>query len=73
MQEYENLMAEVLEVDSVNQSDVLAEFDCWDSLTVLSIIAMADESFQVSLSSAEVNQCKTIGDLKKCINEKRND
>ena len=72
MQQYENLMAEILEVNSVNESDVLVEFDCWDSLTVLSIIALADDSFKVSLSAAEINASKTIGDLKKLISDKRN-
>jgi acyl carrier protein len=72
MQKYEKLMAEVLEVDSVKESDVLAEFYCWDSLTILSIIAMVDDNFQVSLSATEINQSKTIGDLKKLISEKTN-
>lgn len=72
MQEYENLMAEILEVDSVNESDVLADFDCWDSLTVLSIIALADDNFHVSLSAVEINGSRTIGDLKKLIKDKQN-
>ena len=39
-------LAELLEVDLVKDDDVLDEFECWDSLTVLSIIALASESYR---------------------------
>ena len=41
---YEEL-AELLEVDEVKGNEVLSDFECWDSLTVLSIIAWASENY----------------------------
>ena len=43
MENFLNQMAELLEVDSVNPQDEFISFDAWDSLTSLSIIAMADD------------------------------
>ena len=52
MENFDVEIAEILEVDSVNMNDVLNEFECWDSLTILSIIAFASESYQIILSAS---------------------
>lgn len=39
------------------------ELDEWTSLTALSIIAMVDEEYGVSISSQEFKSAKTIKDL----------
>lgn len=41
MEKMKEQLAELLEVDEVKDSDVLEDFECWDSLTILSIIAWA--------------------------------
>ena len=41
---YEKI-AEILEVDTVNATDVLADFAEWDSLSVLSAIAMVGADY----------------------------
>ena len=64
MKNFDVEIAEILEVDSVNMNDELNEFDCWDSLTVLSIIAFASESYQIVLSATEINAARTVGGLK---------
>ena len=46
---YEEL-AELLEVDEVKDNEILSEFECWDSLTVLSIIESQDLSSAASFS-----------------------
>ena len=46
-------LAQILEVERVNTADVLSEFEYWDSLTVLSILAMLDSAYGVNLTSAE--------------------
>lgn len=56
-------LAELLEVDTVKDSDVLESFECWDSLTILSIIAMASENYGKILLVKDINEAKTIGDL----------
>lgn len=56
-------ITELLEEDSVNPTDELASFDAWDSLTVLSIIAMADEDFSKTVSAKDVQDAGTIQGL----------
>jgi len=64
MENFENEMAELLEVDSVNGSDMLQDFEAWDSLTSLSIIALLDEKYNVTISAKELVDAKTIGGLR---------
>lgn len=56
-------LAELLEVDEVKDSDVLEDFECWDSLTILSIIALASEKYNKTFSANEINEAKTVGKL----------
>lgn len=56
-------LAEIFEVDEVTNNQKLEDFECWDSLTVLSIIAMASEEYNVVLKSEEIRELKTIGNL----------
>lgn len=70
MENFENAIAEILEVDNVEMHQELISFGCWDSLTILSIIAFADETYHTTLSAAEVNDSKTVGGLKELIKNK---
>ena len=70
MDNFDEEIAELLEVDSVNLYDQLTAFDCWDSLTILSIIALASETYHVTISAAEVNAAATVGGLKNLIQSK---
>ena len=56
-------LAEILEEDVVNESDVLADFDAWDSLSILSILSYVSEHYKVQLKNDEVRAQKTVGDL----------
>jgi acyl carrier protein len=56
-------LAEILEADQVNPEDVLNKFDYWDSLTVLSILAMFDANYGVNLTAADVRAMQTAGEL----------
>lgn len=71
MNEFENGLAELLEVDSVQDSDVLEDFESWDSLTSLSIIAFIDENYNVTVSGQELLQAKTIGGLRGLVESKK--
>jgi len=64
-------LAEIMEVEKVAESDKLTEFDCWDSLTALSIIAFADENYKVTLSNKELLEVETIGGLIELIKTKK--
>jgi acyl carrier protein len=56
-------LAQILEVERVTAADVLSEFEYWDSLTVLSVLAMLDSSYGISLRAADIRQMKTAGEL----------
>ncbi|WP_459189872.1 phosphopantetheine-binding protein [Parabacteroides sp. APC149_11_2_Y6] len=64
-------IAELLEEDSVNMTDELKSFESWDSLTILSIIAMADELYGVTINTSEIISAKTVKGLNELIESKR--
>lgn len=70
MENFKNELAELLEVDSVESNEELSAFECWDSLTILSIIALAGENYNVTLSAAEITKSNTVGGLEDLIKSK---
>lgn len=42
----------------------------WDSLNALSVIAMADADFDVTLSGQDIQDCQTIGAVWKIVESK---
>ncbi|MFT4847599.1 MAG: acyl carrier protein [Sediminicola sp.] len=56
-------IAEILEVDDVTINEELNNFDEWDSLTALSIIALVDSDYNKRLSNIQLKGFVTIGDL----------
>lgn len=70
MESFLQELADILEVDQVEPGDVLADFEDWDSLSVLSTIAMIDGKFRVSVSAAEINQTATAQALYDLVQKK---
>ena len=66
---YEGL-AEIFEIDingikpelSLNSLDI-----AWDSLAIISTIALVDDSFNVILNGKSLDSCKTVGDIENLI------
>lgn len=56
-------IAEILEVDQVSLDDQLESFDEWDSLTALSLIALADSDYDKQLTNDKLKEFKSIKDL----------
>ncbi len=56
-------LAEILEVEQVSLNDELDSYDEWDSLTALSIIALADSDYDKKLTNDIIKKFKTINDL----------
>ena len=56
-------LAEILEEDSVQESDVLKDFDAWDSLSILSILSYASEHYHIQLKNEDIRSQNTVGDL----------
>ena len=63
--EIENL----LEVDpgSLSLETQLADTGKWDSLAVVSFLAIADASYGAKVSPADLRGCKTVADLMKLV------
>ena len=64
-------MADILEVDSVADTDKLENFKSWDSLSILSLLAFIDEKYNVQLSNSELKSVKTLADVKKLVESKQ--
>ena len=63
-------LAEILEEDSVAAEDVLEDFDEWDSLSALSVVATIDSEYSVFVSSEDLASLKTAGELWDLVNSK---
>lgn len=72
MSEFYEGMAEVLEIDleQVTSTFELKNID-WNSLAIVSTIALADECFDVLLNGRLLDACKTIGDIENLIAAKK--
>jgi acyl carrier protein len=44
-------------------SEKLSTLGSWDSMAVISFMAMADDRFGLSLAPTGINSCKTVDDL----------
>jgi acyl carrier protein len=64
-------LAEILEVERVLPDDILSSFEYWDSLTVLSILAMLDAGYGANLTAAELRQMTRAADLAGAVEERR--
>lgn len=56
-------LAEILEVDEVKPENVLSGFEQWDSLSVLSVIVMADSDYGVTIYAKDIMKLATVEDL----------
>ncbi len=63
MKEFREQIAEILDVAEVKESDVLADFAEWDSLSVLSTIALLDAKYGVNVTALDLKGVRTVADL----------
>ena len=71
MEEFYVKLAEILEATEVRANDILADFPEWDSLTVLSVIAMLDAKYGVNLVAADLRALRTAEDLFQVVARRR--
>lgn len=59
------LIEEVLDAEegSLTVETPLEDVESWDSITMLSLIAMLDEEFDRSISGKELKALKTVADI----------
>jgi acyl carrier protein len=48
---------------TLQESTPLEELEMWDSVSMMTFIALADEASGVKLSARQIRDCKTVGDL----------
>jgi acyl carrier protein len=68
MQAFYDGIAEILEIEPsmvTSQLDLLAHN--WDSLAVVSTIALCDECFNIMLDGQALNKCQSVADIEKLI------
>jgi len=70
MKEFCEKMAFILDVAEVRESDVLGDFEAWDSLSVLSTIAMLDSNYHLNLVATDLKGIRTVGELWKLVESK---
>ena len=71
MNEFLKKLAEILEVEQVKESDQLKAFPQWDSLAVLSVIAMLDANYCVNLRAADFAPVNSAVDLWNLVQSKK--
>jgi len=72
MSEFYEGLAEILEVDEDQiNSDLQLEEGSWDSLAVVSTIALIDDVYDIQVHPNGIAECKTVGDLEKLIAAER--
>ena len=71
MPDFLKKLAEILEIPEVKPSDELKSFPQWDSLAVLSVIAMLDSDYAVNLRAADFATVQSAGDLWNLVESKK--
>lgn len=63
------LFAETLEIEDreITLNDSFREYPEWDSLALLSVIAMIDDEYDVIIEGNDFAKLKTVGDLVEAI------
>jgi acyl carrier protein len=72
MQEFYVGLAEILEVDAAKVTPELRLADhAWDSLAVVSTIALIDDVFNTAVGGQALNKCETVGDILALVEQKK--
>jgi acyl carrier protein len=71
MNDFFHKIANILEVGTVQESDALKAFPQWDSLSVLSVVAMLDADYNVNLKATDIQKVTTVGELWALVQSKK--
>ena len=69
--EFYQRLAAILDLETVKPEDVLKDFEAWDSLAILSVLAMADSKYGVSIKAEEIRSVVSALDLANMIEAKK--
>lgn len=73
LQEFINNFAEQfddIDASALNGSTIFKDLDEWNSLVALSVIAMIDEEYDVTLKGNDITSANTIEDLYNTVHSK---
>ncbi len=59
------ILEDIMELDEgvLNKDDLLENYEEWDSLAVISLIAIVDEKFGKTLTGKDIKSYKTVADV----------
>lgn len=62
-----------LDVGILHGDEQLIDLEGWDSLAVMSFIAMVDSELNTTLEAVKITSCQTVNDLVQLVHEKLTD
>ena len=62
---------EIFEIEGISPSVVLRDLELWDSLSVISLIAVLDESYGINIEVTELVDVITVADLFSFVEQRR--
>lgn len=63
MEELKAKLAEILEVEDLDETKKFKDYEEWDSLTGLSLIAMLDSDYNITMNGKEIASFESIEDF----------
>ena len=60
MEELITKLAEILEVEDLDVNKKFADYDEWDSLSALSVLAMLDSDYHIQMKNADIAAYENI-------------
>ena len=63
MSEFYEGLAEILEVENDDVNSDLALGESWDSLAIVSTIALIDDVYDIQVRPEKLSDCQTVGDI----------
>ena len=67
MSEFYEGLAEILEVDTGEVNSSLELGENWDSLAIVSTIALIDDVYDIKVRPEKLADCKTVGDIEQLV------
>jgi len=64
-------LIEIFEIEEVSQDIILRDLELWDSLSVISLLAVLDESYGINIEATELAEVLTVADLFAFVEERR--
>ena len=67
MEELIEKLAEILEVEELNVTKKFTDYEEWDSLAALSILAMLDSDYHKTMKAADLRSFQSVEDFCKAV------